>query len=364
MASDMSGRREKLNKLLAGQGSFAERARMARELDDETLILAASRSPQAKEELDRRRHEQMIAGTQASTTVTFLSGEMLPLTRDGLDFSIEFSVVDSQLRGAPEEAHATTVRHIVVGISRTLESVWGLEPADRDRVLLEFAKRHIQAKIEDGTLTEREELQLTTANTPTPCPFDPRRITVEFGRPMNFLLTANNRLQATEPLSLAARIIDCRDNVNAVFHDRHGQRLLTVPQERALLELFRPCRSEEEFGYRLSALAGLAGAVNATALPQEGGDDAVKLGSIQTLRKYLVRMHGTERSSAVCDPLRHLNKLRQKYPIHTDHAEGIIEAHEFFGLEYPIRDWPHAWRVLLQRYANALESLLTVLKEK
>lgn len=54
---------DKLNKLLARQGSIAERTKSARELDDDRLQTAAPYSPQAKEELERRRHERLLAST-------------------------------------------------------------------------------------------------------------------------------------------------------------------------------------------------------------------------------------------------------------------------------------------------------------
>jgi hypothetical protein len=52
---------DKLNKLLGRQGSIVERTRMAKELDDDRLQIAAPYSPQAKEELERRRHESLLA---------------------------------------------------------------------------------------------------------------------------------------------------------------------------------------------------------------------------------------------------------------------------------------------------------------
>lgn len=49
---------EKLNKLLGQSGSLAEKTRLASELDDNRLQIAASHSNYAKEELERRRTER------------------------------------------------------------------------------------------------------------------------------------------------------------------------------------------------------------------------------------------------------------------------------------------------------------------
>ena len=64
-----------LNKLLGRQGSIAERTRMAKELDDDRLQIAAPYSPQAKEELERRRHESLLASRGPFITYARLSPE-------------------------------------------------------------------------------------------------------------------------------------------------------------------------------------------------------------------------------------------------------------------------------------------------
>jgi hypothetical protein len=56
---------DKLNKLLGRKGSIANRARMAKDLDDDRLQIAAPYSPEAKEELERRRHERLLASRES-----------------------------------------------------------------------------------------------------------------------------------------------------------------------------------------------------------------------------------------------------------------------------------------------------------
>jgi diguanylate cyclase (GGDEF)-like protein len=51
---------DKLNKLLAAQVSIAERTKIATELDDYRLQIAATRSREAQIELERRRHLQLL----------------------------------------------------------------------------------------------------------------------------------------------------------------------------------------------------------------------------------------------------------------------------------------------------------------
>jgi diguanylate cyclase (GGDEF)-like protein len=59
---------DKLNKLFGHRVSIAERTRIAKELDDDKLQMAAPYSPQAKEELERRRHERLLEGRPPGKT--------------------------------------------------------------------------------------------------------------------------------------------------------------------------------------------------------------------------------------------------------------------------------------------------------
>lgn len=61
---------DKLNKLLGRRASIAERTKIARELDDYRLQMAAPHSPEAKEELERRRHQQLLEAGQPPIITT------------------------------------------------------------------------------------------------------------------------------------------------------------------------------------------------------------------------------------------------------------------------------------------------------
>lgn len=73
---------DKLNKLLGRQGSLDKRSKLARELNDEQLQIAASAGiPQAKEEQERRRHESLLAAR-------------VQFTSQGTGNAAEFAYVD------------------------------------------------------------------------------------------------------------------------------------------------------------------------------------------------------------------------------------------------------------------------------
>lgn len=71
-----------MNRLLGRQGSIAERTKIAKELDDDSLQMAAPYSPQASQELERRRHERLVASVRG------------PMTQDEIELQILRRYVD------------------------------------------------------------------------------------------------------------------------------------------------------------------------------------------------------------------------------------------------------------------------------
>lgn len=113
--------------------------------------------------------------------VKFLKAEWRPETGDRQELSIEFLLIEEGDTGKERsEFSQTRRRRIVVGISRSLEKCWGLGRVDLEKVLFEYAKRHIKNKVRDNTLGYYEELQLNSYNTSLKCPYDPANIKIEF----------------------------------------------------------------------------------------------------------------------------------------------------------------------------------------
>lgn len=65
----------KSNKLISGRGSIAERTKLAKELDDDRLQRAAPYSAEAKEELERRRHERLLTTARDSSDFAVSTSE-------------------------------------------------------------------------------------------------------------------------------------------------------------------------------------------------------------------------------------------------------------------------------------------------
>jgi len=154
-------------------------------------------------------------------TVNFNEDRWVPTRRNGQDYYLSYSCVDTELVGKPEEQAKTKHGDVTIGISRTLASMWGLENQNLQKVLFEYGKRHIETMVSQKALSEKSEIRLTSTNTPQKCPFDPSRINVEFGVPFEFRQPTESTLAKAQESSLPFQIVTTRDNINAVFLLHH-----------------------------------------------------------------------------------------------------------------------------------------------
>lgn len=301
--------------------------------------------------------------------ITFSRPRMLPITRDGVDIVFPFTLIDKEFIGTPEEENKYSERYIKVGISGTLIACWGLGRNSNEdieslaKLLFEYGKRHIIQKIKDSTLSEKEEIDLTTANAPERCPFNPKKTHNPEGAYYDIEMPDRTISQAIDESQFAAAIIDARDNINAIFKDRHKERLLLLTEERCLLEFFRPASSSEEFSYRLASLAGLATNINISLLRQITGITDKNTKSLSLLEAFLQSRKNNGDVDLCIKILRNINRIRQSYPVHSDQVNGVLDAHRFFDLSYPVKDFKDAWIKVQGKYKKALEIILEILKE-
>lgn len=207
--------------------------------------------------------------------------------RDATEYVFPFTVVDSSIIGAPEEKSETKEHHIIVSITGTLECCWGINQQDIKKVLFEYGKRHIIEKLKDGSLSDKEELWLSTGSHPTTCPFDPSRISEPDGSEIDVTIPEKSIMENQNQIKLASSIIDCRYNINAIFNEKYEEKLLLLTEEKNLLELFREAKSQEDFSYRVCALASIVRSLNINILKKitNISDDSTK--SISLLEEYL-----------------------------------------------------------------------------
>jgi len=294
--------------------------------------------------------------------IEFKSPIALGKTRDATDYLFQYDLVDSTFVGRPEEQNRTSHFDIKVGGTRSLLACWDLNEADLIKVLFEYGKRHIVQKLKDGTLSDEEELLLSTSTAEVPCPFDPSRIQSPTGTTIEVDTGGASFMKDQAFLQLASSIIDTRDNINAIFSSIHKEKLITLNEERDLLQFFRDASTPEEFFYRICALANAATSFNLKILRELTGISDTQIKSISLIETYLGKINSS--SPAIIKTLRSINRIRQGYPVHGDQADGVLEAHRFFDLTYPIVDFSNSWKTLLIHYLNALKHLFHILKEK
>ena len=301
-------------------------------------------------------------------TIIFGEPTLLPITKLTAEYLFTYSLVDSSLIGLPEQKSRSSQYSIKVGCTSTLAACWGFDwlqgnaisNQDFIKVLFEYGKRHIAQKLKDGHLSQEEELILNTSNTETTCPFDPSRIEAPLGAHIEVDLGGQQLMQEATFLQLASTIIDTRDNINALFHSIHQDKLIELREERDILQFFRDAASQEELFYRLCALANAATGFNTNILRRITGNANTEIKSIGLLENYLNGLNSP--SSRIISTLRSINSMRQGYPVHNDRAKGVLEAHKYFDLQYPITDYSHSWRTLLLNYLDSLQSLLEIIK--
>lgn len=293
--------------------------------------------------------------------ITFDSPHEVQSLRDAIEFSYPFLLVDSSLIGKPEELSQSTKHELKVGVSGTLAACWNFPRHLLERVLFEYGTRYLRQKLLDGALSDTEELFLHTGNAETPCPYDPQRIGVVQGARLEIEDAKEKLMENLSFLQLASKIIDTRDNINALFHEKYGEKLIVAREERDLLQFFRDATTVEEFFFRICALANAATGFNINILRKITGINDTQIKSIGLLEAFLSKNNFD--NTITPKTLRSVNKLRQGYPVHGDRTEGVMKAHKYFGLTYPINDYSSAWSTVLTSYLDALERFLDNLKD-
>lgn len=282
---------------------------------------------------------------------------------DQVDICFPYSLVDMKFIGTPEERARTSQNEIDVVVTGTLLHLWKNQnpQADLVKIMFEYGKRHIIEKLRDHTLLKDEALVLSSHNVEHPCPYDSDRIDNPANAVVEIEVPEEGSLQMESDNTLAAAIIDARDNINAIFHEMHQGKLLIVNEERDLLQLFRDAKTQEEFSYRICALANAATGMNVPLLTKELGSKGNNEKSISLLSRY-AETKGLDLSNSIAF-LRAINALRNAYPVHTDVANDVLLAYRTLGISYPPRDYSKAWAQLLAKYLAVLQAILVALQQ-
>lgn len=246
-----------------------------------------------------------------------------------------------------------------IGFSTFLLIGWGedIYTISEDKVIkmaYPFAESLIIEKINDGTIKDFDERIYTREDNLQQFPFDINKVDTIEGKTIDIKESQSTigEIIATNPL--ADEIVQLRDNINTLFHDKHKENLLFLNEERGILNFFRVVKTEEEFTHRLASLGELIKNMNSKKLKSLVKKYDDKDGSILLLEKFIQQLG--IKDFKLIEIFRNINRVRQGFPIHTDKA-GIISSLEYFGLKYPINDFSYAWKILLINYRDALKEL-------
>jgi len=222
------------------------------------------------------------------------------------------------------------------------------------KILLQFAKEKIIEKLKENTLTEQEEMILLSTNSPITCPYIPEALPEVDQAEFEVEIGQNSIGIEIKENKLAASIIETRDIINTIFHEKYGEKLLLLNQERNLLDFFKSSVNEEEFSHRIASLAEVSRNLNVSILRKATNTSSSEQKSIQLLKLFYEQ--NSLDGKKITEVLVAIGRVRQGYPVHTDLA-GIITALQYFAIPYPINDYDAAWSNILNQYLTALTYL-------
>ncbi len=300
-------------------------------------------------------------------------GSLTDITQPGYDaHAFRLNVEVGEMRGG--EFVPTTENHFDVTISGTLQAVWGIPDSRLASATASVAATAVAHRLGQGDAEPFSPLSLTTFSAPTSPPafslFAPGTL-IPILEPDQRTAQEANPMQIT-PLS--DDISTIRDNINTLTENLLGERLLELPQERALIDMYKEAQSTEQYTNRIQSLAGLVIAINKPALLRWFSEDRAKaiaakhklaepnlIAPMVLLEEVLSDFSNAERAKAITIVFKRLNDLRQSFPAHGDNADKVLQAYDFFRLRYPVDDYATAWDTILGRYFVAMKDMLGVI---
>lgn len=288
--------------------------------------------------------------------ITFKKPTIAPQLINGILIDFSYTITQD---GKNYEKNRQSEYVFRIGFSTFLLMGWGegIYSLEENRIIkmaYPFAEFLIIEKINDGTIKDFDERVYTREDNLPQYPFDLNKIGTIEGKTIDIEEPQRTIGEIIETNPLADEIIQLRDNINTLFHDKHKENLLFLNEERGILNFFRAVKTEEEFTHRIASLGELIKNMNSKKLKSIVKEYDDKDGSISLLEKF-IKQSG-KRGFKLIEIFRNINRVRQGFPIHTDKA-GIISSLGYFGLTYPIDDYSYAWKVILLNYRVALQEL-------
>lgn len=281
--------------------------------------------------------------------------EVTPPGLDGHRYLMSFDVGDM----SDGVFNSNQTRSVTITSSGTLQAVWGQDDRQLSESSASAATSIIMGLVAEGRIDEIEDINLNTYTAPEKPPVIPKAVAGTI-IPISAIASIEKR---ESPFSfLSDDISEVRDQVNAISKGLLGERLLELPQERAILDVYKPAHTAEEFRARVQSLAGVCVALNKKAIGKGVGNGNIKeIGSIVLLSGLLEKYSNADEAKQISDVLKNINELRKGYPAHGDNTPKFLKAHTYFKIKYPIVEYQSAWESILGAYFQAMKQLLKVL---
>ena len=290
--------------------------------------------------------------------INFTDSDWEPKTGDSDSLTLSYNINNpSEISGI-----GISEGEVTVNISRSLQVHWKLDRADLEKVLGNYAKDHVISKAEDRSLTDTEEIQLTTYNSTDFPLFDVGSIDIIVPSEQKVYIPSIDFEDNLDSISIAGKIVDLRDSINALFGELCDNKLLSLTQERALFDLTKSCTTIEVFSHRVASLCSLVISIDKNAFSKVPGFSS-EGGSIDRMGDYLRKFYPGAITESIMENLSKYNHLRRMYPIHSDRAKGVLPAFSYFDINYPIDNYQDAWIKLLNSYKDLLSKLLSLFKQ-
>lgn len=281
--------------------------------------------------------------------------EITPSGLDGHRYLLSFDV------GGVSEGvfNSTDSRQVTITSSGTLQAVWGQDDVQLAESSATAATTIMLGLAGEGKLDEAAKIDLNTYTAPETPPLSPKAIA---GTIFPIPEHVAEKEQMAQLSFLSDDISEVRDQINALARNLLGEKILELHQERAILDVYKPANSAEEFRSRVQSLAGICISINKTIIGKELGKNKTNdIGSIILLEELLTKYSNTHTAANACSVLKNINELRKGYPAHGDNTDKFLAAHDFFKINYPIEDFPASWESILGSYFKAMRELLEIL---
>jgi len=171
-------------------------------------------------------------------------------------------------------------------------------------------------------------------------------------------LTPLSRKVSETQLRIVESIVEKREKINNLWEKTFGFKLFN-PVEKAVFQIMKPCRNEEEFTYNIASLALLIDQLNVKEMKKVIGD---KEGSVNILEAFLSSSF-KEFNEEIISNFRKIMTLRSKgFPIHVTDPKFVETIIEICG-KYP-PNWTDLWLRVLSMYDASLNKILELLQKK